>query len=147
VERYKVISAVFLIFRRDDHILMLRRAHTGHRDGWLSLPAGHLDGGESATAATVREAKEEVGVTLQVENLKFVHAIHRRAEEDLAEERIDLYFEVLAWEGEIINAEPHKCSELVWAAASDLPDDVIPYVRSVIEEVQAGSFYSEFGWS
>lgn len=43
-------------------MLLLKRANTGHLDGFWSVPAGRLDGGESITAGAVREAYEEVGV-------------------------------------------------------------------------------------
>ncbi len=42
---------VHLLFFRDDKILLIRRFKTGFRDGEYSVPAGHLDGGETVIAA------------------------------------------------------------------------------------------------
>jgi hypothetical protein len=44
------------------------------------------------------------------------------------------------------NAEPEKCSELIWATASSLPADVIPYVRAALETFPERGWFREFGW-
>ena len=51
---------------------------------------------------------------------------------------MDFFLSCVRWAGEIENAEPSKCSELVWQAVDDLPNDTIPYVRSAIEKASAG---------
>jgi 8-oxo-dGTP diphosphatase len=76
-ERFKLIPAVYLLLRQDDEVLLLRRANTGYQDGKYSLIAGHLDGDELATEGMIREAKEEAGITIVKEDLKFVHLAHR----------------------------------------------------------------------
>ena len=53
-ERFKLIPAVFLIFRRGDEVLLLRRANTGYQDGKYGLVAGHLDGDELAFGIVFR---------------------------------------------------------------------------------------------
>ena len=47
-------------------ILLVR--HTGHEDGWGVL-GGAVDVGESPAAAAVREAREEIGVSVQLVRL------------------------------------------------------------------------------
>jgi 8-oxo-dGTP diphosphatase len=79
--------AVHLFFFRDDRVLLLRRFNTGWEDGKYSVPAGHVDVGESVTEATIREAREEVGITLKPEDIEVIHVMHRKAEE----ERIDFF--------------------------------------------------------
>ncbi|WP_432505456.1 NUDIX hydrolase [Kineococcus arenarius] len=46
--RFSVPVAVQALLVRDGRLLTLRRTGTGHRDGELGLPAGHLEGGEDA---------------------------------------------------------------------------------------------------
>jgi 8-oxo-dGTP diphosphatase len=59
-------------------VLLLIRANTGYMDGHASLPAGHVEPGEPADAAAVREAKEEIGVVVAPADVSFVHVMHRR---------------------------------------------------------------------
>lgn len=151
-EYFKVTPAVFLLFRRGDQVLFLRRANTVYMDGYLSLPAGHVDGGEPAIIAAIREAKEEVGVELQADDLKLVHTQHRQVNADDkggydGHERIDLFFEVIDWQGETFIAEPDKCSELVWYPLGGMPADVIPEVRSALDRIAAGKTYSDYNFS
>lgn len=123
---------------------MLRRANTGYEDGNLSVPAGHIDGTESVTQAASRELREELGIEVRPGTLRFAHVMHRR--KDGEDERVDFFLACDQWRGEITNAEPQKCSELVWSNTSALPDDTIPYVRSAIELATSGTRFSEFGW-
>jgi len=137
-----LVPAVFVLLERDGKILLLRRFNTGYRDGFYSLPAGHLDGNETASAAACREALEEVGIALQPEQLEFKHVAHRQAEEG-SHERVDFYFLATNWSGEPVNTEPDKCDELRWAAYDDLPPNMVPNVRQALADVQAGRYYSD----
>jgi ADP-ribose pyrophosphatase YjhB (NUDIX family) len=134
--------AVHLFFFRADRVLLLRRFNTGWEDGKYSVPAGHVGAGESVTEATIREAREEVGVTLKPEDMEVVHVMHRKAEE----ERIDFFLVVKSWTGGIINQEPHRCDDLSWFPLVSLPSNIIPYVRQGLENYQSGILFSEFGW-
>lgn len=146
--RYKVIPAVYIIFRKGDEILLIRRFQTGYHDGEYGLPSGHVDGGEPSEVAAAREALEEVGVTIKPEDLKFVHLMHRQiaANDPDGAERMDLFFEALAWDGDLVNCEPHKCDELRWSTIADLPENTITEVAHVLREVERGSYYSSFNF-
>lgn len=144
-DRHKVVPAVYLLIRKDSKILMIRRFNTGYCDGMYSLPAGHLDGGEPAKAALVREAKEEVDMDLRAGDLKLVHVIHRVAQEG-DHERIDLFFETKKWQGTPKNMEPDKCDDVSWFSIDELPQNMTPEVKQVLEQVRAGEIYSELGF-
>jgi ADP-ribose pyrophosphatase YjhB (NUDIX family) len=138
--RAKFPVTVHLLFLRGDQILLLRRFNTGYADGQYSVPAGHLDGGETVMAAGAREAQEETGLHLELEELVFSSVMHRMEEE----ERVDFFVRVQQWQGEPVNAEPDKCDELRWVNVNELPDNTIPYVRKAIQNCHAGIVFQEF---
>jgi 8-oxo-dGTP pyrophosphatase MutT (NUDIX family)/N-acetylglutamate synthase-like GNAT family acetyltransferase len=142
--RYRVISAVYVIFRDHDDVLLLRRAGTGYHDGEYSVPAGHIDGGEPATLAAVREAKEEAAVDINPRTLRLAHTMHRVSTEPELHERIDLFFEASEWTGEPTNAEPYKCDELRWTSLNNLPENMVPEVAAALRNIAIGEPYSEF---
>lgn len=139
------IPASYLVLLRDSNILLLRRSNTGFWDGSYSLPAGHVESRESFSNAMVREAKEEIGVTLAPEDLRVAHVMHRKSDTD-GSERVDAFFVVEKWEGEIVNMEPEKCDDLSWFSPDELPENIIPYIRHVLECIERKVFYSEYGW-
>lgn len=147
-ERFTVIPAIYILFKRDDKILLIRRFNTGYQDGKYSLPAGHVDGGEPAEQAAIREALEEVGVGIKPEDLHFVHLMHRNVESDdrYKLERVDIFFEATSWDGELVNCEPNKCDELRWESLDDLPENVIPEVAYALHAIDKGQYYSSYNF-
>jgi len=143
-ERFKLIPAVFLIFRRGDEVLLLRRANTGYQDGKYGLVAGHLDGDELATDGIIREALEEAGVVVKPSDIRFVHVAHRLSRGSPGQERVDVFFETHAWHGEITNMEPEKCDDLSWHSVDHLPKNTIPVVKQILQRVANNVFYSEY---
>lgn len=123
--------------------MLLQRKNTGYQDGKYGLPSGHMDGGELATHAAAREAKEETGVVINPADLKFVHATHR-LDAGVSSERVEFFFEASKWQGEPVNAEPEKCSDLAWFSVTELPAATIPLVRRVIQLSDTGVRYSEY---
>jgi len=140
--RLRFPVTVHLLFIRDSKILIARRRNTGYRDGEYSIPAGHLDGGETVLAAAAREALEEVGVELDASNLEFAGVMHR-LEDD---ERVDFFLRVRSWSGEPFNNEPEKCDDLRWVDLTGLPQNMVPYVRRALANHMQGLPFDEFGW-
>ena len=138
--RAKFPVTVHLLFFRDDQILVLRRFNTGYADGQYSVPAGHMDGGETVMEAATREAEEEVGVKLDRLEMAFSTVMHRMEEE----ERVDFFIRVNRWPGEPFNAEPDKCDDLRWVDIHQLPVNMVPYVRRALENHHSGIPFDEF---
>ena len=128
-----------LIMRTDNTILLMRRAHTGYQDGKYGLPSGHLEPNETPFAGAARELFEEVGIDIELSELHFKHFMFHESNSP----RAALFFQ-LTWDGPVENKEPHKCDELRWVTAENLPDETIPYIRFAIEKIQASQTYSEF---
>jgi 8-oxo-dGTP diphosphatase len=141
--RTKFPVTVHLWFFRDDQILLSRRFNTGYADGQYSVPAGHLDGGETIMDAAAREAKEEVGVNIEPSDMTFSTVMHRM-EGDQEDERVDFFVRVRQWQGEPFNAEPDKCDDLRWVNIDQLPANVVPYVRQALRNHLTGIPFDEF---
>jgi mutator protein MutT len=139
--RAKFPVTVHLFFLREGQILLARRFNTGYADGQYSVPAGHLEGGETVMAAAAREAEEEVGIKLERDHMTFSTVMHRMEEE----ERVDFFVYVHQWQGEPFNAEPHKCDDLRWVDVDQLPENIVPYVRQALGNHMAGIPFDEFG--
>lgn len=138
-------GAVFILLLREADVLLLRRANTGYRDGQYTLPAGHLDGNETAITAAIRETREEVGVSIAPEDARVVAVVHRGPEADGDVEYVDFYVAASRWDGEPANTEPEKCDGIVWASLDQLPAETIPYVVEAITHVRAGIWFSTYG--
>ncbi len=133
---------VHLFFFRGSQILLIRRFNTGYADGQYSVPAGHLDGGETVIAAAAREAMEEVGVRIDPQDIEFSSVMHRLD----GEERVDFFVKIRDWAGEPFNAEPDKCDEIRWVDVNDLPANTIPYIRQALRNHFQEKKFDEFGW-
>jgi 8-oxo-dGTP pyrophosphatase MutT (NUDIX family) len=142
IERHKIISSVYLILKKNNKYLLYLRHNTGFEDGKYGLVAGHIEYGESAKQALIREALEEANIILTEEDLKFVHVSCRYSDR----ENIDIFFECDKWQGEIANNEPHKCAELKFFSLHELPSNIISYIKDVIVFTTTKVSYSEFGW-
>ncbi|WP_255720709.1 NUDIX domain-containing protein [Frankia sp. CiP3] len=143
-ERYRSIVDVYVLLRRNGKILLMERANTGYADGQLCPPSGHLEQGESVIDGAIREAAEEVGITLTSEQLSCAHVVHHRNSD--GQGRIGFFFAAARWRGEPTNREPHKCAGLSWADPDDLPRNTVGYTAAAVAQIQAGHGFSIHGW-
>jgi 8-oxo-dGTP diphosphatase len=60
-EKYWGKTGAGILFTDGKKILLLKRAETDHKDTW-GMPGGKCEMGESASAASIRETKEECGI-------------------------------------------------------------------------------------
>ncbi|MGH3889410.1 MAG: NUDIX hydrolase [Pseudonocardiaceae bacterium] len=143
LDRPRVIVDVnLLIVRSSGRILLGRRCGTGFADGQYSLPAGHLELGESVVLAAVREAKEELDIDVDPDEMRFVQVMHN----SYGIGRLAFFFEVERWEGDIVNMEPHKCDALRWFDTDDLPANMVPYIREAVGHYLGGHILTLYGW-
>jgi len=146
-ERHKIIPASYILLIKDNKVLMQRRFNTGYEDGKYSLPAGHVEKGETFNQAIIRESKEEVGIEINPEHLKIIHVMQRDSGTKENNERIDVFLVAEKWGGEIKNMEPEKCDDLSWFKLDNIPENTIPYVRQAINCIINKQFFSEHGWN
>ena len=133
-----------MILRPDGNkteILLHRRRNTGYMDGkWDIAGSGHVDEGETARMAVVRECKEELGIDVDIGALTFSLLSHR-----LSVDRTyyDMYFLVDKYSGVPSNMEPEKCSELKWFDIEALPDEMIECRRTAVLAYKNKEHYNE----
>lgn len=142
-KRHTLVPASYLVLRRGNEVLLSRRFQTGYEDGKYSVPAGHVETGETFSEALMREIGEEIGITLEKESVRLAHMMQRKSADS---ERMDAFFVAETWQGDIQNKEPEKCDDLRWFPLDHLPEHIIPYIRQALESIQIGTMYSEFGF-
>jgi 8-oxo-dGTP pyrophosphatase MutT (NUDIX family) len=134
-----------LIFRKNkSEVLLTKRQNTGYMDDlWDCTVCGHVEENNSMKDTIVIEAKEELGIEVLKEDLKFAAFTHLRSETAVY---FYVYFVIKDYKGKIEIKEPEKCSELEWFNVEDLPKNMIKDRRKAIKEYLKGKNYNEFGW-
>lgn len=133
-------AAYAVMTRAGEHgtevLLQLRRG-TGYMDGWWACgAAGHVEDAQSPSEALAREAREELGVT--IEEFAPLTTLQRSNPVGPLEQRADFFFHVTGWSGEPRLLEPDKASELRWFPLAALPEQVVPHERVVLEALREG---------
>lgn len=109
--RPQIVAAVL---STGEKMLLCHRSPTraAYPNVW-DLPGGHIEPGESAPAALVRELHEELGIQITQP--------HRPPLATLRTDTYDLYIWLIDdWTGTAHNAAPDEHDELTWVRADDL---------------------------
>lgn len=146
-ERYKCIVAVFLILTRQNQgkteVLLQERYNTGYMDGkYDTACSGHLEPNESLSMALVREAKEEINLEINEQDLELVSLVH-----PYQEGYVNVFFTTKKYSGTPRIMEPYKCSNLQWFDIDNLPHNTIDRIRNVIENMNQGILYDDGNFS
>ena len=139
--RFSVVPSSYVYLRRGDSVLLQLRHNTGYMDGcWAAGAAGHVELGETAAAAAIREAREELGVEIHPADLTAAAVMQRTdGTDNPIEQRVDWFFACDEWRGEPRILEPHKCAELAWFDLTALPERMPAYERAALDAVRTGS--------
>ena len=101
------------IFRKNNSVLLMRRAPSEPLAGEWEYPGGKFEHGEDGSVCLHRELKEELGVDAQIGNLVTVARIPLNSGKEL-----ELYaYEILGYSGDIV-LRVHDRAE--WVDLSDL---------------------------
>lgn len=141
--RHAVVPAVYAILEKENKLLLMLRQNTGYRDGFYTLPSGHVEKNETPTQAVIRELEEEVGIKEDAKNFKYCFTLFRKSELD--EERVDHFF-VVTTEKEPTNMESDKCKEIIWAEKSSLPENFFDYIKYALDKMNKKEIYAEWGY-
>lgn len=111
--RARIVTAVL----RDGGRVLLCHRSAGRRwypDVW-DLPGGHVEDGEAAGAALVRELREELAIVIAEPAGRPVREVHG----DTFDMRVWL---VEAWDGTPVNAAPDEHDAIGWFGATELAE-------------------------
>ena len=129
--KHLLIPTVNVFITNGSKLLLGRRANTGWMDGYLCPPGGHIEAGETPVVAALREIKEELGVAIKPEDLTFACVAVRNTQ---AGETVAFEFIIRDKQYDYTNAEPEKCSELVWVDLANLDSyDIVDQFKQIIE--------------
>jgi 8-oxo-dGTP diphosphatase len=137
---------VNLILERDDKILMIYRENTTVYQNVYALPAGKVEKGESLKHNIIREAKEEIGITLHADDVSLAVTLWAKYNNESGDaiEDVGFFFKASRYEGDVVNAEPHKHGHVKWVALNDLPENSLTFTRVALEAYREGRDYVEY---
>jgi 8-oxo-dGTP diphosphatase len=147
-KRFKVKIGVFLVLINEGNLLCLRRHNTGIEDGLYVVPMGGLHETETPLQAVVREAFEEVNITIKESDLKLAHVMYRKhtQPDGYFFYQQDLYFMAHHFTGVVCNLEPQKADDVSFFNIHTLPLNFSPCVAQAIQCILTEVPYSEFGF-
>jgi 8-oxo-dGTP pyrophosphatase MutT (NUDIX family) len=142
--KHLVAPSVNVYIMNGSKLLLGRRTGTGWMDGYLCPTGGHIERGETPLLVMAREIEEELGISVNHEDLEFVCVAARNTSPT---EYVAYEFAIRDKPYDFFNAEPEKCSELVWVDLDEMPDDIIDHFKQIIDEgIINGKKYLEVGY-
>ena len=141
-ERNKIPITVQLLIIKENKILLIKRINTGYEDGKYSLPGGHVEANEEIRKTAIREAKEEIGIQINKEDLDLYKVLNRKIKE--GGEYVDFIFKVKKWNGNITNEEKDKCEKIIWSDVDKIPENILDFIPEILKE--NNSIYVPYNW-
>jgi len=120
-----LVSSVLI---ESDKVLLSLRHQTKMYPGFWSLPTGHIELCEEPKDALVRECSEELGI--QIEEAKLL-----TYKIDKDESIVNYVYQIISYQGKILNQEPHLCRQLGWFSLDNLPKPLTPVSQSILLEL------------
>jgi 8-oxo-dGTP diphosphatase len=133
----KTSLKVSLLLENNKKLLFLEQ--TPQNGGRYALIGGKVETKEFAVTTLVREALEEAGIEIQETNLRLVHVLQ---EQKNKKTQIVLYFKTKRWNGDVQSTEPKKFKAIRWFSYLDLPENLNPITRRVIERIYEGESFT-----
>lgn len=113
---------VDIIVHHENRIILIHRKHPPH--GW-ALPGGFVDEGEKVEHAAIREAKEETGLDVTLQDLLYVYSDPKR---DTRQHTMSVVFTATA-EGEAAAAD--DADDLAYFDLDNLPKLVFDHAQII----------------
>ncbi len=144
MKRFTCPVAVHIFLMRGNQLFLQLRNHTSSFAHEHYVLAGHIDGNETLIQTAIREAKEEIGIQINPDDLEFATFCHSNTDNH---EYIQVYFWCRKWTGTIQNNEPDKCSSFGFYDLDHLPDTLVPQLKVALKNALNKIPYYENGWN
>ncbi len=131
-----------VIIVQDGEFLAVRRAMPP-REGWWDLPGGFCDGWELPADAAVREAREELGVTVRLDRFVGMYLGQYDYQNELLPV-VDCFWLASIVDGEI-SLDPHEATEYTWLSLWEPPELAFPTMDAAIVTVRTSLESSGLG--
>lgn len=135
-----IVTDLIIMRKRNEvrEILLSKRKNTDYKDGEYELPGGHLEKDEDIFDSMIREAREELNISLERNDLEILHIMHHytgnRINFIFVTEKVDIVPEI---------GEPEKCEELRWVDINNLPNNTMEKVKIIVQKIVSGELYSK----
>jgi 8-oxo-dGTP diphosphatase len=126
------------IVHKDGQVLLLLRKRAPEAGTW-SLPGGRVEFGERLEDAVVREVREELGITVEVESLVCV-TNHIVPDENA--HWVAPAYRVRLVSGVPQNLEPEKTAAIEWFPIAGLPENLSISARSALAVYSKGASHA-----
>lgn len=133
---------VGIILKKGNTVLLVKRHNTDWASGCWNFPGGLLEKDETLIAAAQREAQEETGVFIPINSLKLVHVLQVNVNHTNTKDILGFYFITDTWDGEPINNEPDRHSDIGWFSIDALPDRITAHAVQALDGLQNNVLFS-----
>jgi len=133
---HNIAAAVAIVFTFEDKILFTVRNVDPDKGKW-DLPGGFIDPGENAEAAACREIKEELGLNISPNDLKYITTSpNNYLYKNVPYRTMDIFYECPLQTDMISITAEDEIQELIWVKRSEIDLENIGFVsiRKVIGE-------------
>ncbi|OYQ66667.1 NUDIX domain-containing protein [Aerococcus sp. 1KP-2016] len=140
-------AGILILTRMSDkgkQILLQHRGDTKMLPNVWDCISGHVERGESVRQTIVREAMEEIDISISEDDLTFVGITHLRLDEEIS--YYNFFFTSDTYQGTPKILEPSKHDDLAWFDLTDLPqmaDQIAENRLEAIMQLESGIFYND----
>lgn len=132
------LGAAGLVVNSEGQWLVVRKNYGGLKGLW-SIPAGFVDGDETADCAAIREVKEETGVACQLEGMIGFRTGVLKGE---VSDNMAIFLLRPTTEGQLLIPELKEISEVAWKSPVELKadQDVSVMIHEIAEKAIESGF-------
>ncbi|WP_262177531.1 NUDIX domain-containing protein [Saccharococcus sp. Marseille-Q5394] len=123
------LGAAGIVMNSKGEWLVVKKTYSGLKGMW-SLPAGFVEGNETADQAAIREVREETGLDCKLEGMVGFRTGILKGE---VSDNLALFLLRPEQENQLLTPQENEISEVAWKTPYELKDD--PNVSAMIHEI------------
>ncbi|MBB4826992.1 ADP-ribose pyrophosphatase YjhB (NUDIX family) [Sporosarcina luteola] len=126
------LGAAGLVINKNGEWLVVKKTYGGLKGFW-SLPAGFVEGGETADQAAIREVKEETGIESELVGMI---GFRTGVLNGITSDNMGIFLLKPIQDGQMIQHDPTEIAEAAWATPFELTkgEDVSLMIQEMAEK-------------